>query len=245
MKKIIASFLVYTFIFANLNCIVSAKTSVVLPNSSPLKTEHLMQSEKVKKKAPTDIVVTTPNFSRVLEYNIIEVAFAENFSTKTAKVGDDVPFLLNEDLKTTQGTVVLPAGSVINAKVATVIKPKSFNRSGKVYLVFKEITLPNGSKSVFEAKVFNRKNEMLSRGKANALGKGLGTTLGSMGVATGAGCGIGVAAGAVVVGGLAIGMPIGFAVGVLAGFATPGLHYKAKAGDKLLIQLTDNLDIQR
>ena len=66
-----------------------------------------------------------------------------------------------------------------------------------------------------------------------------------MAVGTAAGCGIGIAAGAVVVGGLAIGMPIGFAVGGAIGLITPGLTYRAKAGDKVEIQLLDNLDIQK
>ena len=79
----------------------------------------------------------------------------------------------------------------------------------------------------------------------NALAKGVGSTLGGMAVGTAAGCGIGIAAGAVIVGGFAIGMPIGFAVGGAIGLITPGLNYKAKAGDKVDIQLLDDLNIQK
>ena len=103
---------------------------------------------------------------------------------------------------------------------------------------------PSGTQQDINAKIFNKK-DFLSRGTLNALGKGLGSTLGGMAIGTGAGCGIGIAAGAVIVGGFAIGMPVGFAVGAAAGLLTPGLYYKAKAGDKVYIQLTDNLYITR
>ncbi len=243
MKKIMSLLLLVTFL--NFNCAAFVKADTISQKTSNFRTEHLKQSEKVQKKTPTDIVITHPSFSKVLEFNVIELSFAQNFSTKNAKVGDEVGFLLDKDLTTTAGTVVVPAGSIVTARVKKLTKPKSFNRSGKIYLIFDGITFPDGTRTSFNAQVFNKKNGMLSRGKLNALGKGLGTTLGTMGVATGIGCGIGVAAGAVVVGGLAIGMPIGFAVGAIIGFVTPGLHYKAKAGDKLMVQLTDDLEIQR
>lgn len=247
MKKIIASFLTLAFVFANSSCATLAISTTNTETTKVLstKSEHLKQSFSVKRKTPTDVVVITPTFSRVVEFNIVEITFAQDFSGKTAQAGDSVVFLLNDGLKTKEGTLVVPAGSVISAKVKEVIAPKRLNKSGKVYLVFDEITLPNGQKTSFNAKVFNKKDDALYRGKLSAFGKGVGTTLGTMGVATGVGCGIGVAAGAVAIGGLAIGMPVGFVAGAIIGFATPGLHYKAKAGEKLLVQLTDNLEVQK
>lgn len=119
--------------------------------------------------------------------------------------------------------------------------PKSFNRSGKATLKFNYIETPDGQRLPLKAKLYGK--DFLSRGKLNALGKGLGTTLGASAIGIGAGCGIGVAASAVIIGGFAIGLPVGFAIGAIAGLVTPGLHYKAKAGDKLLIQLTDDLTV--
>ena len=92
--------------------------------------------------------------------------------------------------------------------------------------------------------IFDKK-DFLYRGKLNAIGKGVGYTLGGMAIGTAAGCGIGIAAGAVIVGGFAIGMPVGFAVGGAIGLIAPGLNYKAKAGDKVNIQLLDDLNIQK
>ena len=232
MKKKIAALLVL-FISA-LNTCAMAETTFY--------TEHLKVPEEVAKKSPTNVVLTSNVLNTVIEYNVLQIEFAEDFSTKNAKVGDRVGFLISGGLKTKEGTSILPDGSTIEAEVVNIEKPKSFNRSGKVTLCFDTVVLPTGQRIPLEAKLYSKK-EFLSRGKLNALGKGLGTTLGAGAIATGAGCGIGVAAGAVIVGGFAIGLPVGIAVGALAGLCTPGLHYKAKAGDKILIQLKDNLSV--
>lgn len=240
MVKSISKFLLAAFVLMNFNC--GAFALGTSDYGTILQTEHLVQPEKVAKKSPTNVVVTTNTINSIVEFNILELTFAENFSTKNAQVGDEIGFMLENGLKTQEGTVILPEGSQVIAKVTDIEKPKSFNRSGKVSLSFEKVVLPDGRSIPLNAQVYT-KNGKLSRGKLNALGKGLGTTLGSTAIATGAGCGIGVAAGAVCVGGLAIGLPIGLAVGVLAGYVTPGLHYKAKPGDKILIQLTDNLNL--
>lgn len=233
MKKLIALFLLTSFL--GLNYVSAADINGA--------TEHLSQPEKVEKKTPTNIVTKTPAYATVLEYNVIEVTFAEDFSTKTAQVGDEIGFLLNNGLRTKEGTIILPQGSTLIGQVIGIQQPKSFNRSGKVTMQFNYIETPDKQRIPLKAKLF--KKDYLSRGKLNALGKGLGTTLGTTAVGVGAGCGIGVAAGAVVIGGLAIGLPVGLAVGAIAGFVTPGLHYKAKAGDKILIQLTDDLSVKQ
>jgi len=200
--------------------------------------------KKLAKKTPTNIVNTSDTLVCVLEYNTMQLTFAEDFQGKNAKVGDEVPFLLQNGAYTTEGTEILPPSSKVVAQISNIDKPKMFNRSGKIYLDFKYVELPDGTQIPIEAKIFGKK-DFLYRGKINALGKGLGSTLGGMAVGTAAGCGIGIAAGAVVVGGLAIGMPIGFAVGGIIGLIVPGVNYKAKAGDKINIQLMDDLNIQK
>lgn len=240
MKKKIAMLLSGLLFLGNTGALA---VEDVIANNIGYKTEHLMQEKDVSKKTPTNLVLTTPTLNTVIEYNVIEVMFAENFSTRTAKVGDRIGFPISGGLKTTEGTVVLPEGSKLEAEVTGIIKPKSFNRSGKVMLNFDRVITPDGKVIPFSGKLYSEK-QFLSRGKANALGKGLASTLGAGAIGIGAGCGIGVAASAVIIGGFAIGLPVGIAVGALAGFVTPGLHYKAKPGDKILIQLTDNLKVQ-
>lgn len=213
-------------------------------NCDCVSVEHLKLPKKLAKKTPTNIVNSTATEADITAYNTIQVAFAQNFNSKYAKVGDELVFVLPETLSTVEGTQILPASTKIVAEICDVIRPKSFNRSGKVYLNFKYIELPDGEQIDLDAKLFNKK-DFLSRGKLNAWGKGFGSTFGGSAVGVAAGCGIGIAANAVIIGGFAIGLPIGFAVGAIAGLTTPGLYYKAKAGDKINIQLLDNVTVEK
>ena len=218
--------------------------SITTPAFANVSTEHMNLPKKLAKKTPTNIVNTSDTFVCVLEYNTMQLTFAEDFKGKTAKVGDEIAFLLENGAYTNEGTEILPPASKVIAKISNIEKPKVFNRSGKVYLDFEYVKLPNGTQIPIEAKLFSKK-DFLYRGKLNALGKGVGSTLGGMAIGTAAGCGIGIAAGAVVIGGLAIGMPVGFAVGGTIGLIAPGLNYRAKAGDKVDIQLLEDLNIQK
>jgi hypothetical protein len=240
MKKFIAILLCSLFINMSIPVGVFAQDDC----SDCVKVEHMQLPEKLAKKTPTNIVNTSEIETEILPYNTLEVSFAEAFNSKYAKVGDEIVFILQDCLRTQEGTEVLPASTKFVAEICNIERPKSFNRSGKIYLDFKYLELPDGTQKFIKAKVFNKK-DFLSRGKLNGWGKGLGTTLGGMAIGTGAGCGIGVAAGAVIIGGFAIGMPVGFAVGAAAGLLTPGLYYKAKAGDKIIIQLLDNVVIEK
>ena len=233
MKKQITTILLSAFLLTNLS-------AFALSDDVAVRTEHIVLSEKAAKKSPTNVVIRTPMLNTIIEYNVIEVSFARDFESKNAREGDHIPFVITRGLRTIEGTQIVPEGTNIDSVITKVIPPKSFNRSGKVEIAFKEMTFPDGRVIPIKAKLATKK-PFLSRGKLNGWGKGLGSTLGGAAIGTGAGCGIGVAASAVIIGGFAIGLPVGIAIGGIAGLVTPGLQYKAKAGDKILIQLTDNL----
>lgn len=238
MKKLLA--LLFCGMFLNL----SLGLPVLAIEDVAANVEHVKLPKKLAKKTPTNIVMTSDTYNSIVEFNTLQLTFAQDFAGKTAMVGDLVPFLLKDGLKTVEGTVILPESTKVVAQVAKIEKPKSFNRSGKIYLEFKYVETPDGVQTPIEAKVFNKK-EFLSRGKLNALGKGFGSTFAGMAVGTAAGCGIGIAASAVIVGGFAIGLPIGLAIGIIPGLLTPGLNYKAKAGDTINIQLLSNLTLNK
>ena len=240
MKKFIALFLCCLFAYVSF----PIQLAMAETQAEDVHVEHLLLSKKLAKKTPVNTVNVSDSKIQVLPYNTLELTFAQAFNSKKASVGDNIVFLMNNGLKTKEGTEVLPQGTKIIAEIVDIKKPKAFNRSGKIYLKFNCVETPSGEQQAINAKIFSKK-EFLSRGKMNALGKGLGSTLGGMAVGTAAGCGIGIAAGAVIVGGFAIGMPVGFAVGAAAGLIAPGLYYKAKAGDKINIQLVDDLCIER
>lgn len=221
---------------------VSAITGVAVADSSNV--EHVKLPKKLAKKTPTDIVNNNKDTVDLMSYNTLQVTFANDFSSKTTKLGDEVVFLLSDGVYTVEGTEILPPATKLVAEVSNIEKPKAFNRSGKIFLDFKYVELPNGNQMPVQARIFG-KNDFLSRGKLSGWGKGFGSAFGGTAVGTAAGCGIGIAANAVIIGGFAIGMPVGLAVGAAAGLLTPGLHYKAKAGDKVNIQLTKNLSVQK
>lgn len=237
MKKIISTLLCALMLNISMPIGIFAMDNVTT-------TEHLQLPKKVAQKTPVDTVNVLYGHVDLLQYNTFQVAFAEDFNSKYAVVGDKINFILPEDLKTQEGTLVLPEGTKIVTQISNIEKPKTFNRSGKIYLDFRTVELPDGTVLPLKAKVFNKKG-YLARGKVNALGKGLGSTLGGMALGTGIGCGIGVAASAVIVGGFAIGMPVGFAIGAAVGLIAPGLTYKVKAGDKITIQITDTIVVDK
>ena len=240
MKKVITMILCSLFLYMSF----PMQLAIAQDQMEDVHAEHLILSKKTEKKTPINLVSVSDSEIQVESYNVLELTFAQAFNSKYAAVGDQIVFLLEKGLNTKEGTEILPPGTKVIAEISNIIKPKSFNRSGKIYLEFKYIEYPSGEQKAVNAKIFNKKG-FLSRGKMNALGKGLGSTLGGMAVGTAAGCGIGIAASSVIVGGFAIGMPIGFAVGATAGLVTPGLYYKAKAGDKIEVQLTDSLSIKK
>ena len=240
MKKIIT--LLLCGLMLNMSvplCVVQAQE-----NCDCVSVEHLKLPKKLAKKTPTNIVNSTEDDLQIVSFNTLQVAFGQDFNSKYANVGDEVVFILPECLRTEEGTEVLPVGTKFVAEICNVERPKSFNRSGKIYLNFKYIELPDGCRTEIKARLFN-KNDFLSRGKLNAWGKGVGSVIGGSAVGIAAGCGIGIAASAVIIGGFAIGLPIGFALGTIGGLTTPGLYYKAKAGDKINIQILDDITIDK
>lgn len=206
--------------------------------------EHLNLPKKLAKKTPTDVVNISDEIINVDKYNTLPLVFTQDFSSKNAQVGDEIVFMTKDNICTKEGTLVFPPSTYFIANIIKVEKPKSFNRSGKVYIEFQCVKFPDGTEMPLNAKIFNKK-EFLSRGKLNAVGKSFGSAFGGLAVGTAAGCGIGIAAGAVIIGGLAIGLPIGLGVGLIGGSLTPGLYYKAKAGDKINIQLLDDITIEK
>lgn len=240
MKRFLSILLCYLVL--NLVCPLYS-FSIEETNTTTNHIEHIKRSKKLAKKAPTNIIQITENGIDIKEYNTLQVVFAEKFNSKTARIGDKVVFLFKEGVYTEEGTKIIPESTKLVAEISQIENPKAFNRCAKIYLDFKYIELPDGTQKQIEAKLFSKK-DFLSRGKLNAMGKGFSTVFGTSAAGTAAGCGIGIAASSVVVGGLAIGLPIGFAVGGLTGLVTPGLHYKANAGDKIDIQILNTLSIE-
>lgn|SRR5574344_330887 len=249
-KKIIASMLLMSMVSLSLPAMADCPSCVpCAPQVSPsvseispcvngaIKIEHLMPV----KNAKVDLVQVSENNNILMKGDLIPAYFIEKISTKTLNCGDEVQLSLPCGLKTVEGTQLLPPGTSVIANVQELQKPKSFSRSAKLKLAFNKFILPNGI--VIPVCAYpNTKNQILRKSKWKETGRIALWTLGGMAVGAGAGTGIGFAASSVCVGTF-VGLAIGGGSCLIIASALPGLHYKAKQGDVLYLQLEDNLVI--
>ena len=226
-KKIISTLLMSIFI-CFYNCVFAYETgeSYII--------EHLPDY----KKTNTSTVKITASEAVVLPNNVIQIAFNSYFNSKNAQKGDFIDFSFPAGLHTVEGRFLLPAGTKITGCIIDVEKPKSFNRSAKVYILFNEVILPNGC--VLPLKAYpDGENNSLKVEKWKSVGKVAAYTVGLFGVGSGLGAWIGSASHAAGKGAMVFGMPIGAGVGLIIGIVTPGLHYRAKCGKKIYIRLNE------
>lgn len=209
------------------------------PVEKILGTEHL----NVSKKALNNVVTITDMRKIVGEKNLLAVAFDAKFNSKTHQSGDIINFVVPQNLYTVEGTLVFPANTKMVAEIINIQSPKWFNKNARVDLLFRNIVLPDGRVMEMSAKPFT-KDGLLKEGPWSTAGKLTLSTL-TMGI-VGAGAGVGfsfIAKPAAIGTGLAIGIPVGCTVGLVVGLVTKGLHYKTKAGEKILIELTRDASV--
>lgn len=199
--------------------------------------EHL----KTLDSAKVDLVKITNGGNVIQKENFLVVEFAQNFNSKYYKTGDYVQFEFQQDLKTQEGTLLIPCKSSLIARISCIEKPKWFSRNAKVFMEFTHILLPDGTNIPVAVELANKK-KYFQEGAKETAGKIAAYTLSIGAVGSGLGAAIGVAAGHTITG-LIIGGSVGGGVGLVSGVVSPGLHYKAKAGEKVILELKDNLKL--
>ena len=179
--------------------------------------------------------VSMTNLRRIiLAKNVFKVSFVESFNSTKHKIGDVIPFYFKKDVVTKEGTLIIPANTKLYATIEELRDKRWINKNAEVYLHFKKMVFPNGHEYPFIARVLNNQEGVLSENKWL---KPLEYTL--------AGTAIGGAAIGLPIGeangrsgdGLAIGLPTGAGVGLLTGFLTPGVNFKARANEDVLVEL--------
>lgn len=198
--------------------------------------EHLKSDSNSK----INLVKVSPAGNIVQKENHIVVNFAQNFNSKYYKTGDFVQFNFDNDMQTEEGTLIIPSGSSLIAKITEICPPKWFSRNAKVYMEFTHILLPDGKNLPVSVQLANK--EYFQEGAKETAGKIAAYTLSIGAVGSGLGAAIGVAAGHTITG-LIIGGSIGGGVGLVTGIVSPGLHYKAKKGEQVILQLNDTLNV--
>ncbi len=177
---------------------------------------------------------TAPAMLRLGAGTTIDIAAADTISSRTAKVGDPFSARVVEDVKNAAGKVLIPAGSVVNGKVADVKPAPNPSTPGTLTLSVSSITV-RGTSYPIEASVDS----------LETIHKGRGVTSGDA-----AKVGAGAVAGAVlgrVLGGNKKGTIIGGIVGGAAGAAvahqTKDSDIVLPAGAHIIIRLTKELAV--
>ena len=238
-KKILSALVLIVFIIALNTPSTLAQDFENPPCDNEVTVEHL----KDNKYSKINLVKVT-NFSNIVQKeNVIEVTFSQNFNSKYYKEGDFVQFDLLEGLSTIEGTCIIPKGSSLIAKIVKIQKPRWFSRNAIVCINFTHILFPDGKNLPIAAKITGKK-DYLQLGAGDTAKKIVAYTLSIGGFGTGLGAAIGVAGGNVITG-VIIGGSVGGGIGLLSGIVSPGLHYKAKKGQKLPIELEENLKVPK
>lgn len=207
---------------------------------------YIIEHLPTHKGSSVNMVKVTQSTATIIANNVLKVIFTGDFNSKTACDNDVIALSLPNGLTTCEGRQLLPCGTQVVGRIQCVQKPKWANRNAKVYVVFDRLVLPNCACVPMCARVYG-KDCVLKRSSWAAVGKAAAYTVGLFGVGTGLGAAIGAAAHSMGngagFGALAFGMPIGGGVGLLVGTLTPGLHYKAKCGKPVYIQLAQDLEL--
>lgn len=225
-------------LLSSLLCL-NATSSFANDCNSCCRIEHL----DVHKDAPSNEVIVKNLQRTVKEGNVLEFAFSDGFYSKCQKAGDVVHFNVPESIYTCEGTLILPAGSKIIAEVTKIEKPKIFNKNARVSLAFRKILFCDNTCIDIKARPFT-KDCKLKEGPWMTTGKILLSTIGLGAIGAGAGVGFAFIPNPAKIGtGLAIGIPVGAGVGLLTGLITPGLHYRAKCGERVYAVLLEEFTV--
>lgn len=245
MKRLLAGILSIYFFGVSILPALSADelTQISCPTCCPQEKVICKECLKMSDKAPSKSVTITNYRKIICKDNVLAVAFECKFFSKCAKCGDIVKFVLPQGVYTEEGTMILPACTKLMAEVTNVQHPKWFNKNARVKLYFRCIVLPDGRTMPIAAKPC-AKNGQLMEGPWMTTGKVALSTLTLGIIGTGAGIGFGFIPTPTKIGtGLAAGIPAGLGLGLVTGLVSKGLHYKAKAGEEILIILTCDTSI--
>lgn len=201
--------------------------------------EHL----SVSKKACSNTVTITNYRKIICKDNLLVVAFDCKYFSKKSCAGDVINFTIPQAVYTDEGTLILPPCTKFVAEVIKLQHPKWFNKNARVTLLFKCLILPDGRVMPINARPFT-KDHTLKEGPWMTTGKIVLSTVTLGIIGAGAGVGFGFIPSPTKIGvGLAAGIPAGCGIGLLGALISKGLHYKAKAGEEILIIFCEDASI--
>ena len=152
--------------------------------------EHMSTGENISPKV--DLVKITQAGNIIQKENYLTVNFAQNFNSKYYKEGNYVQFNFDNNVRTREGSIIIPCNSSLIARISCLEEPKWFSRNAKVYLEFTHILLPDGT-NIPVALNFAKKKKYIQEGAKETTGKIAAYTLSIGAIGSGIGAAIGVA----------------------------------------------------
>lgn len=236
----------------------------VAETTSPAATETTAESvpeSKVETSTTTTTSSVATKDAKVLQGYIrvvptgtkIPIVMDTAVDSDTSQEGDEFSARTSEDL-TIDGSTVVPAGSIIKGRIATLNSPRALNRSGSVALKFDNITTPDNRQIPLVATIVARGGVVHARRGMKDIAIDTGTVALPFvaGLAIGALAGnsssssnsvnnnnssSGMSKGAAA----ALGAGIGLAVGIAVLCAKKGKKIEVRPGDELKIELAEEL----
>ncbi len=216
-------------------------------------------ASETSSEATTTTTSTTTKDAKVLQGYIrvvptgtkIPIVMDTAVDSDTSQEGDEFSARTSEDL-TIDGSTVVPAGSIIKGRIATLNSPRALNRSGSVALKFDNITTPDNRQIPLVATIVARGGVVHARRGMKDIAIDTGTVALPFvaGLAIGALAGnssnnnnstnnssSGMSKGAAA----ALGAGIGLAVGIAVLCAKKGKKIEVRPGDELKIELAEEL----
>ena len=165
-------------------------------------------------------------------------------SSELNKVGDRVTLNVDQALSSSDGRVIVPAGSQIIGTVSKVVPSGRVGNPGDLDIDFNEIVTPNGERYTIQASVNTEDGMLHGDSTKGRILKGVGITALGAGLGAAVGAGLGPLAGGSVGKGAIYGTAIGAGAGAIAAGINKGKEVSMTSGDQLQIKLEQPIVVQ-
>ena len=209
----------------------------VLPMVAQTRRGRHRRSTRVTRHAPVPVKYLT-----VSANEIIRVRMNQTLSSATARVGDTFTTTVVDPVYVT-GVEVIPAGSIINGRVAVVTRAARKGKAGTLGVNFISLKLPNGMSRALNGSLTNASGETTTYDNEGGVTGGSSTKRNI--VFIGGGAAAGALIGAIAGGGkgAGIGAAIGAGLGVAGSYFSNGNEAVVKPGTEFGVQLNQPLSL--
>jgi hypothetical protein len=219
-----------------------AQQSTQYQNSQQQQPVNVQQVSESLASGGVNQVILRGNIATIQENSVIPTVLETSVSSELAKVGDTVIARVSQNVSTSQGTVLIPAGSKIIGAISYVEPAKFANRNASMNINFTILQLTNGQTFPLQASVATETGTIQAGSIKSNLGKGLLKTAGGAGAGAVLGTALGAITGKTGKGAI-YGTAIGGGLGALGAVLQQGGAIVLPSGEPLFIKLQSPLSL--